>query len=176
VPADGRITVFTPTATTVVVRLRGWYAPAPTPQGADWAQDRNGPVHPGTNAAEPVLTAATVRGLGQAWSASTGETRGGPVVVDDVVYAGSLDGRVHALDATTGASVCTTAIGGAIRSSPAVAGGVLHTGWASAAAPPSCARSTPPPAPPCGRAAAVWARTSPSSLPSSPTASTTAPT
>jgi hypothetical protein len=46
VSADGRITIFTPTATRVVVRLRGWYAPAPGPSGADWAQERNGPTHP----------------------------------------------------------------------------------------------------------------------------------
>jgi outer membrane protein assembly factor BamB len=129
VPADGRITIFTPTATRVVVRLRGWYAPAPGPSGADWVQDRNGPTHPGTNTAEPVLTPATVGGLGQAWSAAIGETRGGAAVVDDLVYVNS-SGRVRALDAATGVIIWTGAVAGAIESAPAVAGGVLYVGSA----------------------------------------------
>lgn len=129
VSASGRITIFTPTATRVVVRLRGWYAPAPGPSGADWAQDRNGPTHSGTNPAEAVLTATAVRGLGQAWSAAVGESHGGAAVVDDVVYVNS-SGRVRALDTATGATRWTGALAGAIRSASAVAGGALYVGSA----------------------------------------------
>jgi hypothetical protein len=64
IPADGRISIFSTTATKVIVRLRGWYSVAPAPEGGDWAQEGNGPAHLGTNDAEPVLTPSTVGGLG----------------------------------------------------------------------------------------------------------------
>jgi hypothetical protein len=117
----------------VLVRLRGWYSVAPPSGGADWAQEGNGPTHLRTNPAETVLSPTTVTGLGQAWSAPVGETRAGPVVVDGVVYAGSVDGRVHALDAATGASIWSVATTGEIRGSPAVAGGLVYVGCGSGA-------------------------------------------
>ena len=129
VPADGRISIFSTTATRVIVRLRGWYSTAPPPEGADWEQFRNGPAHPGTNDAEPVLTPSTVSGLGQAWAAVAGTPiRSEPAVVGQVVYAAALNGTVHALDAATGATIWTAAVGGELRASPAVVGGVVYVG------------------------------------------------
>jgi hypothetical protein len=69
VPADGRISIYSTTATRVIVRLRGWYADVPAPSGADWPQSRNLPDHPGNNPSETVLTPTTVRDVGQAWHA-----------------------------------------------------------------------------------------------------------
>jgi hypothetical protein len=92
VPADGRISIYSTTATRAIVRLRGWYADAPAPSGADWPQVRNLSDHPGVNPSETVLTPTTVRSVSQAWNAALGETYGDATVVDGVVYAGSGTG------------------------------------------------------------------------------------
>jgi outer membrane protein assembly factor BamB len=167
VPADGRISIYSTTVTRVIVRLRGWYADAPTPTGADWPQSRNLPDHPGTNPSETVLTPTTVRDVGQAWHAPMAEVLGDVAVVDGVVYAGSgvgfralhaatgellwgvgtmdlvraapavaggvvyvgsRDRRVYAVDADTGSSVWTVTVGGIVDAAPVVAGGVVYVG------------------------------------------------
>jgi outer membrane protein assembly factor BamB len=128
VPADGRISIYSTTATRVLVRLRGWYAAAPALAGADWPQGGNGPARPGANPSETVLTSTSVRGLGQAWTAAAGQTQAAPAVAGGAVYAGSFDGKVHALDPATGATVWTAATGAAVLSSPAVAGGLVYVG------------------------------------------------
>jgi outer membrane protein assembly factor BamB len=129
IPADGRISIFSTTATKVIVRLRGWYSVAPAPEGGDWAQEGNGPAHLGTNDAEPVLTPSTVGGLGQAWAAvASTPVRSDPVVVGQVVYTAAFNGTVSALDAATGATIWTAAVGSNHRASPAVVDGVVYVG------------------------------------------------
>ena len=127
VPADGRISIYSTAATKVIVRLRGWYADAPAPSGADWPQSRNLPDHPGTNPSETVLTPTTVRGVGQAWHAPMAEVLGDVAVVDGVVYAGSGLG-FRALDAATGELLWAVSTMDLVRSAPAVAGGVVYVG------------------------------------------------
>jgi outer membrane protein assembly factor BamB len=62
-----------------------------------------------------------------------------PTVANNVVYAGSQDAAVFALDAQTGARLWRHQLGGPIYSSPVVANGVLYAGIASnpSAAPPN---------------------------------------
>ena len=49
-----------------------------------------------------------------------------PAVVNGVVYIGSEDGNVYALNAATGASIWNYPTGGFVKSSPAVAGNVVY--------------------------------------------------
>ena len=49
-----------------------------------------------------------------------------PAIADGVVYVGSEDGRLYALDARTGQEKWRFKTDGAIVSSPAVAGGVVY--------------------------------------------------
>ncbi len=130
VSASGQVTVYSASATRVLVRLRGYYTPAQTPSGADWSQYRNGPAHLGTNPSETVLSPATVRDLGQAWTSSIGGTVSAPVAAGGTVYAGSTNGNAVALDAVTGATRWTTAVGGTVTGA-AVAGGTVYAGSSS---------------------------------------------
>ena len=54
--------------------------------------------------------------------------RSSPAVASGVVYVGSDDKAVYALDAATGAVLWKTTTGAAVRSSPAVANGVVYVG------------------------------------------------
>jgi outer membrane protein assembly factor BamB len=49
-------------------------------------------------------------------------------VAGGVVYIGTYEGRVHALDAAAGTAVWSFAIGADVESSPAVADGALYIG------------------------------------------------
>jgi outer membrane protein assembly factor BamB len=84
---------------------------------------RDGPAHPGVNALEAVLDPSTVRGVGQAWVRSVSGDASQPTVVGNVLYVGSSDGKVYALNALTGAVMWTVPTRGSIASSPAVVGG-----------------------------------------------------
>ncbi len=68
--------------------------------------------------------------MGLEWSATTGGPvfRSSPAVVNGVVYVGSTDLRVHALNANTGATLWTATTGGPVISSPAVVNGVVYVG------------------------------------------------
>jgi outer membrane protein assembly factor BamB len=69
-------------------------------------------------------------------NATSGEVRWGyqidsvafssPVVVDDTVYVGGADGRVHAVDAATGRARWQTALGDELYASPAVVDGTVY--------------------------------------------------
>ncbi|MBI4502273.1 MAG: PQQ-binding-like beta-propeller repeat protein [Gemmatimonadetes bacterium] len=66
---------------------------------------------------------------GLRWRVQTlGPVRSSPTVAGGVVYVGSSDGMVYALDAATGRTRWETAAGGAVTSSPAVAGGLVIAG------------------------------------------------
>ena len=63
------------------------------------------------------------------WTYATGgEVRSSPAVADGVVFVGSQDKKLHAVDAATGEAKWTYATGGAVWSSPAVADGVVFVG------------------------------------------------
>ncbi|MDP1807650.1 MAG: PQQ-binding-like beta-propeller repeat protein, partial [Acidimicrobiales bacterium] len=63
------------------------------------------------------------------WVTTTGSTvRSSPVVSNGVVYVGSDDAGLYALNATTGMVIWKTITGAAVRSSPAVASGVVYVG------------------------------------------------
>jgi len=51
-----------------------------------------------------------------------------PAVADNVVYIGSNDGDVYALNASSGTTVWTYATGGEVRSSPAIVAGAVYFG------------------------------------------------
>jgi outer membrane protein assembly factor BamB len=51
-----------------------------------------------------------------------------PAVANGVVYVGSDDGNLYALNARTGVKLWSYATGGAVFSSPAVANGVVYVG------------------------------------------------
>ena len=53
---------------------------------------------------------------------------GSPVVANGVVYAGSDDNSVYALNARTGAKLWSYATGKPVQSSPAVANGMIYVG------------------------------------------------
>ncbi len=90
----------------------------------DWAQFHFGPSHNGLNPYENVLSPATVGGLGVNWSYQTaGPVSSSPAVASGVVYVGSWDNNVYALNASTGALLWQYATGG---------GSSLPRGWPTA--------------------------------------------
>jgi outer membrane protein assembly factor BamB len=63
------------------------------------------------------------------WNHTTGNSvDSSPAVVGGVVFVGSDDGKVYALNASTGALVWNYTTGGYVYSSPAVAGGIVYVG------------------------------------------------
>ena len=53
---------------------------------------------------------------------------GSPTVSDGVVYVGSFDQKLHAVDAETGAKKWTYSTGDKVQSSPTVSDGVVYVG------------------------------------------------
>src|SRR3954469_17441320 len=99
VPAVSRAQQATPIATTVA-------SPVAIP-GTEWpfyGRDLFGTKS--TN--EGTITQANISSLGQLWEVNVdGPVSATPVIAGGVVYAGSYDGRLYALDLKTGASVWT---------------------------------------------------------------------
>jgi len=92
----------------------------------DWAQFLFGPDHPGWNPYENVLSAANVGGLGLRWSFQTGGiVSSSPAVATGMVYVGSGDKNLYALNASTGMLLWQYTTGGAVGD-PAVANGVVY--------------------------------------------------
>jgi hypothetical protein len=94
---------------------------------ADWVMFRSDPSHSGFGTGNPVLTPTLL------WNYTTGNWVGSsPAVVDGVVYVGSLDGNVYALNAVNGAKLWNYLTGNLVGSSPAVVGGIVYIGaWDS---------------------------------------------
>ncbi|MFI1586265.1 PQQ-binding-like beta-propeller repeat protein [Embleya sp. NPDC020630] len=68
-------------------------------------------------------------GAAHTWRLTTGGwVHSSPAVADGVVYVGSWDNRLYALEAATGAKKWVFPTIGGITSSPAVAGGVVYVG------------------------------------------------
>ena len=81
------------------------------------------------NHCENILGVDNVGNLVLKWSYATGNSvRSSPAVTNGVVYIGSDDGEVYALNASTGALLWTYTAGAGIFSSPAVASGMVYVG------------------------------------------------
>jgi outer membrane protein assembly factor BamB len=81
------------------------------------------------NPYEDVLNRRTVESIGLKWSYQTGDVvYSSPAVVNGVVYIGSEDFNVYALDARTGSKLWSYKTGGSVASAPAVANGVVYVG------------------------------------------------
>ena len=82
-----------------------------------------------SNPCEKVLNVNNVGNLSLKWSYATGgAVHSSPAVANGVVYIGSDDFNVYALNAKTGAKLWSYATGGAVQSSPAVSNGVVYVG------------------------------------------------
>ena len=67
--------------------------------------------------------------LGKLWNLSIGHyTDSTPAVIDGILYIGCDDGKVYAINATTGAKIWNYTIGDYVRDSPAVANGIVYIG------------------------------------------------
>jgi outer membrane protein assembly factor BamB len=99
----------------------------PLAQGSDpaWRQYQNNAARTGFSsealAGSALEPAWTTRASGQAFFSS-------PVVADGSVYLVTVNGRLNALDAATGETLWTVAIGDDTRSTPAVADGRVFVG------------------------------------------------
>ena len=81
------------------------------------------------NPCEKVLNVNNVGSLSLKWSYTTGgDVTSSPAVANGVVYVGSCDDNVYALNASTGAKLWSYTTGGDVYSSPAVANGVVYVG------------------------------------------------
>lgn len=93
---------------------------------ADWAMYGGGPSHSNVGTGNPPLSPALI------WDFTTGSAGNqfdpSPAVVNGVVYVGSDDHNVYALNATNGVELWAYATGSDVRSSPAVVGGVVYVG------------------------------------------------
>jgi outer membrane protein assembly factor BamB len=100
---------------------------APSRAVATWAQFHATADHLGVQSIESRLSPSTASELAMGWKVVTG----GPVwssaaVVGGIVYFGSSDFKVYAVDAKTGAIIWTFTTGGEVRAAPAVVGGVVY--------------------------------------------------
>jgi len=91
---------------------------------ADWPMFHSDPTHSGVATGNAQMT-ATVQ-----WSYTTGgAVASSPAIVNGVVYFGSYDGNVYALNANTGALIWKYATGNQIeKSSPAVVNNIVYIG------------------------------------------------
>jgi glucose dehydrogenase len=110
---------------------------------ADWTEFHRDNMER-RNPYETVLGVNSVGSLQLKWKNPIGAYTGGfgfhssPAVVNGVIYFGSDDGNVYALNASTGARLWSVATGSEVRSSPAVANGVVYTASSGAMLIPPC--------------------------------------
>ncbi len=99
-------------------------APAPPREAATSASAmfRGGPAHLGVYDVRPVRRFGGLR-----WRFRTGgPVRSSPAIAGDVVYIGSSDGTLYALDLATGIPRWSRPLGSAVTSSPAVGSGLVY--------------------------------------------------
>jgi outer membrane protein assembly factor BamB len=94
----------------------------------NWAESGYGTARHGYNPYENTLSTSNVGSLGLAWDYTTGDDQSSPAVVDGVVYVGSGDDNIYALNASTGALKWAYVTGGDVDSSPTVVGEVVYVG------------------------------------------------
>ena len=114
---------------TAVVSGTGEAAQAPFNVQTNWPEFQFAPNLDGANPYENVLSPSNAANLGLLWTFTTGSwVDSSPAVVDGVVYIGSGDGNVYALNARTGKKLWQYTTGGSVESSPAVVEGVVYVG------------------------------------------------
>jgi outer membrane protein assembly factor BamB len=95
----------------------------------DWPTFHYTPDRTGFNPNERSLSVGNVAQLTVKWSHKTdGDVWSSPAVVNGVVYIGSDDNKVYALDAVTGTKLWTHGTSGNVRSSPTVWRGMVFVG------------------------------------------------
>jgi outer membrane protein assembly factor BamB len=96
----------------------------------NWAQFHYSVLHKSVNPYENVLSPTTVGSIGLDWSFTTGGEiyLSAPAVANGVVYVGSTDFNLYALNSSTGALLWKYATANGVYSSPAVANGVVYFG------------------------------------------------
>ena len=130
----GYLGLFLLVGSTLSAQLRVLPPPNPSCDGSsdpvEWgSQFRFLPCHTGLNPYEVILSPANVANLVVDWQYPTGGAIwSSPVVANGVVYVGSEDKTVYALNAGTGALIWKYTTGGIIHSSPTVANGVVYIG------------------------------------------------
>ncbi|MGA8149723.1 MAG: PQQ-binding-like beta-propeller repeat protein [Terriglobales bacterium] len=97
---------------------------------ANWAEFHYSALGRGRNPYENVLTPTTVGNMDLDWTYTTaGALTSSPAVVKGVVYVGSADDNIYAINGSSGALVWKYATGKSIvDSSPAVVGGTVYIG------------------------------------------------
>ena len=137
----------TPEATSIVAGgANGWSTSARRPQGVRVERDDRRvlwSVRPAVSSARPggrerLRLRRLIRRQGVRverdrpaqvhWTLSTRRVVSSPAVANGVVYVGSGDSKVYALNAATGAILWTVCTGGPVTSSPAVVNGVVYIG------------------------------------------------
>lgn len=94
------------------------------PQSGDWTMFRRDLSHTGSINPGSDLPQGTLK-----WTFSTGDAiHSSPAVVDGVVYVGSRDYHIYALDAATGEKLWSFKAGSWVDSSPVVVNGVVYCG------------------------------------------------
>ena len=95
-----------------------------SPQGNEWVMFHRDLAHTGNAGANITSPGGTLK-----WTFSTGgPVHSSPAVVDGVVYFGSRDGNIYALDASTGEQLWAYKTDSWVESSPVIVGGVLYCG------------------------------------------------
>ncbi|MFZ2451920.1 MAG: PQQ-binding-like beta-propeller repeat protein [Methylovulum miyakonense] len=95
----------------------------------NWTDFRGGQRNQGYNPYENVINKNNVEQLTERWQFTAGNAvASSPAVVNGVVYVGSYDGNVYAINAATGVQKWAYPTGGIVGSSPAVANGVVYIG------------------------------------------------
>jgi len=97
----------------------------------NWPQFGYDQTHSRTNPYENVLSSTTVSNLTLDWRYTIGNSSdifSSPAVTNGVVYIGSDDGSMYALNAKTGTKLWSYTTSGSIDSLPAVANGVVYFG------------------------------------------------
>jgi len=103
--------------------------PASTEASSNWSQFHEGAKHHGFQVSESIISVATAPSLGLKWKYQTGDrVQSSPAVVDGVLYAGSWDGYLYAINATSGTRMWRYRTGMITTSGPAVSGGVVYVG------------------------------------------------
>jgi outer membrane protein assembly factor BamB len=106
----------------------GLEASAPFLVRTDWKDFHFDLANTGFNPYENVLKPSNVHRLRMKWSFSTGRAVSSPTVANGVVYVGSVDDKLYALDAATGITKWSYTTRDYINSSAAVANGVVYIG------------------------------------------------
>ena len=93
-------------------------------RSGDWPTEGGSPQR-----ANAMPEAATPLGGEVAWKADLGASPGGgPVVLENVVYAGSVDGCMGAFSASDGAPLWNRCLEAPISSTPSIAGRLIYFG------------------------------------------------